>query len=132
MGNRLRAVQRILSVQAQLHRLAQWKLGELERREDALQERHESLLRFVDEDGAYAALFGNTLMRRLRSISEEKAQVSTAKQEQSDKTLEELRRVGRMKRMGDELEDEARQERERQELREILELLGHRRHASPR
>jgi hypothetical protein len=132
VGNRLRAVQRILSVQAQLHRLAQWKLAGLERREDALQERHESLLRFVDEDGAYAALFGDALMRRLRSISEEKAQVSTAKHEQAEKTLEELRRVGQMQRMGDELEDEARQERERQELRDILELLGHRRHASPR
>ncbi len=132
MGNRLRAVQRILSVQAQLHRLAQWKLAELERREDGLQERHESLLRFVDEDGAYAALFGNTLMRRLRSISEEKARVTAAKHEQADKTLDELRRVGQMQRATDELEGEARQERERQELKEILELLGHRRHASPR
>jgi hypothetical protein len=132
MADRLHAIKRVLAVQAQLHRLAQWKLAELERREDALQERHESLLRFVDEDGSYAALFGNALMRRLRGISEEKAEVVAAKHEQADKTLEELRRVGRMQRMADELEDEARQERERQELREILEQLGHRRHASPR
>jgi hypothetical protein len=132
MGDRLRAIQRVLAVQAQLQRLAQWKLAELERREEALQKREENLLRFVDEDGSYAAVFGNTLMRRLRGIGEEKAQVAASKHEQADKTLEETRRVGQMQRKADELEDEARQERERLELREILERMGHRRHASPR
>jgi hypothetical protein len=132
MASRLRAIQRILAVQAQLHRLAQWKLADLERREDALQERHESLLRFVDKDGSYGALFSNTLMRRLHGISEEKAKVVAEKHEQADKTLEELRRVGQMQRLTAGLEEEARQEHERQELREILERMAHRGHASSR
>ncbi len=132
MKDRLRSMQRILNVQTQLHRLAQWKLAETERKDDVLRERQESLLRFLDEEQGYAALLGATLMRRLRSVAEERAAVATEKQEQTEKVIEELRRSGRMENMVERLEDEARQSAEREELRDGLEQLTNRRHASPR
>jgi len=71
-------------------------------------------------------------MRRLRNVGEEKAKVLAAKQEQANQTLEESRRLGRMRNMVDELGDEARVEADRDDLRDILELINHRRNASPR
>jgi len=132
MTDRLRAMQRVLKVQKQLHRLAQWKLTGLEQQEEALNGRQEHLLRFLDEEGSYTALFGEALMRRLRNVGEEKAKVLAAKQEQANQTLEESRRLGRMRNMVDELGDEARVEADRDDLRDILELINHRRNASPR
>ncbi len=132
MKDRLRSMQRILNVQTQLHRLAQWKLAEAERRDDALRERQRDLLRFLDEEQSYTALLSTTLMRRLRSVGEERAVAAVAKQEQTEKVIEELRRSGRMQNMVEQLEDEARQSAEREELRDGLEQLTNRRHASPR
>jgi len=132
MTDRLRAMQRVLKVQTQLHRLAQWKLTGLERQADTLNSRQQHLLRFLDEEGSYTALFGEALMRRLRGIGEDKAKVLAAKREQADQTIEESRRLGRMQNMVDDLGDEARVEADRDDLRDILELLNHRRNASPR
>jgi len=130
MTDRFRAMQRILTVQNQLHRLAQWKLALLERQGDALEASQQHLLRFLDEEKSYTALFGEALMRRLRNIGEEKTKVAKAKQIQAGETLEELRRVGRMQRLVDDLGTKARQETERKELNDILEQLNHRRDAS--
>ncbi len=132
MTDRLRAMQRVLKVQTQLHRLAQWKLTGLERKEDALSDRQQHLLRFLDEEGSYTALFGEALMRRLRNVGEEKTKVLAAKQEQANQTLEESRRLGRMRNMVEDLGEEARIETDREDLRDILELLNHQRNASPR
>jgi len=132
MTDRFRAMQRVLAVQNQLHRLAQWKLAELERQEDLLDERQRHLLSFLDQEKSYAALFGEALMRRLRTIGEEKITAAKAKQGQADETLEELRRVGRMQRLVDDLGEKARQETERKDLRDILEQLNNRRNASLR
>jgi hypothetical protein len=132
MTDRFRAVKRVLAVQTQMHRLAQWKLAELERLEDTLRDNQERLLRFLDEEQSYTALFGDTVMRRLRNIGEQKAQVTVAKTEQADRTLEESKRTGRMQRMADDLSEEARRELDRLELREILERINHRRNASLR
>ncbi len=132
MANRLRAVQRILAVQTKLHRLAEWKLAELGSKQDALQQRQQDLLRFLDEEGSYTALFGVSLMRRLKNVGEEKVRVAAEKQEQADRTLDESRRAGRVKRMAGDLEDAARQQEERDALRDILEQLNHRRNASLR
>jgi signal transduction histidine kinase len=132
MTDRLRAMQRVLKVQTQLYRLAQWKLTGLERKEDALSDRQQHLLRFLDEEGSYTALFGEALMRRLRNVGEEKTKVLAAKQEQANQTLEESRRLGRMRNMVEDLGEEARIETDREDLRDILELLNHQRNASPR
>ncbi len=132
MIDRLRAMQRVLKVQTQLHRLAQWKLTGLERQEDALRDRQEHLLRFLDEEGSYTALFSKTLMRQLHNVGEEKAKVLVAREEQAGQTLEESRRLGRMQNMVDDLRDVAHAEENRDDLRDILELLNHRRNASSR
>lgn len=132
MADKSRKVERILAVQTQMHRLAQWKLAELERKESALCELQENLIRFVDEDGSYAALFSTALMRRLRNVGEEKAQVQVAKNRQAESVLEELRRLGRTQRMTDEVLKAERQEQDRKELSDILERLTNRRNASPR
>jgi hypothetical protein len=132
MTDRLRAMQRVLKVQTQIHRLAQWKLLGLERQEDALRDRQEKLLRFLDEEGSYTALFGKALMTQLHHVGEEKARVLVAKDEQAGQTLEESRRLGRMQNMVEDLGDVAHAEQDRNDLRDILELLNHRRNASSR
>jgi hypothetical protein len=132
MTDRYRAVKRVLAVQNQMHRLAQWKLAELERKEDALRDNQERLLRFLDQEGSYTALLSDTLMRRLRNVSEQKAQTAIEKEKQAERTLEESRRKGRMQRMVDHVAGDARREEERSELRDVLEQINNRRNASLR
>jgi len=132
MTDRLRAMKRVLKVQTQMHRLAQWKLAAIEQKEVSLQLHQEHLLRFLDEEGAYSALFSETLMRRLHAIDEEKAKLSITKSEQSNLTMEEARRAGRMQRMCDDLNGAARQAEDRKELRDVLEQINQRRTASLR
>jgi hypothetical protein len=132
MTNRLRAMQRVLKVQTQMHRLAQWKLAALEQKEISLQDRQQHLLRFLDEEGAYSAFFSATLMRRLHAIDEEKAKLSILKAKQSDVTIEDARRTGLMQRMVDDLNGVAKQADDRKELRDILEQINQRRSASLR
>jgi len=132
MADRLKSIKRILAVQKQLHRLSQWKLGELVNREEALKQRHEELVLFTDEDGSYGAVFSNALMRRLRALGEERSRVGVMKENQSVKMAKEAQKLGRAESLKDKLESEKRAEDERKELRDNLERIVSRYNASSR
>jgi len=132
MADRLKSIKRILAVQTQMHRLAQWKHGELANREEALKQRHEELVLFTDEDGSYGAVFSNTLMRRLRALGEERVKVGAQKDLQAAKTADERQKLGRAQNLADKLKNEKRAEDERKDLRDNLERLVSRYNASSR
>jgi hypothetical protein len=132
MADRLKSVRRVLAVQTQLHKLAQWKLADLASKDDDLRQKQESLVRFTDEDGSYGAIFSNALMRRLRMIGEERARCQNQHKLQEEKTAEERQKLGRMQSRAEELEDLQKVEAERKELAESLERLVARPGASSR
>jgi len=132
MVDRLKSIKRILAVQTQLHRLSQWKLGELANREESLKQRHEELVLFTDEDGSYSAVFSNALMRRLQALGEERTRVGSMKDRQSTKTANERQKLGRAQNLHDKLKDEKRAEDDRKDLRDNLERIMSRYNASSR
>jgi len=132
MVDRLKSVKRILAVQTQLHRLSQWKLGELANREEFLKRRHEELVLFTDEDGSYSAVFSNALMRRLQALGEERSRVGAMKDRQATKTASERQKLGCAQNLHDKLKDEKRAEDDRKDLRDNLERIMSRYNASSR
>jgi len=71
MHNRARKMDRILAVQEQLHSIEKWRLVELQRTLEALDEAQKDLIQALNEDDALQGLFIDATARRLRSLAEE-------------------------------------------------------------
>jgi hypothetical protein len=123
MKKRLQAVNRILTVQEQLRRLAEGKLAELERRETALQASRRDLVSALNEDPVLHGLFIEAMARRVRSISSDIAKVERAKEAQVKHLLETTGRMKRVERVAGALDRAYRTELEKKELAELIDEL---------
>jgi len=69
MSERLRRSRRVLAVQSQLDRLAQWNLIDLQSRAVVLGDQQCGLVRFMSEESVVAGIFSSTMMRRLQTLA---------------------------------------------------------------
>jgi hypothetical protein len=130
MKSRLRSLERILDVQKKLHRLAEWKLADLQNQEAALRRRQQDLVRFLDGDGALPGAFATIVLRHLRTLAESNERVASEKNAQIARVLVELQRVGSAERAVDHLEKDLRRAEDKRELAEMIEAMIHRGDAS--
>lgn len=124
MADRLAKVQRIQSVQATMHRLAEWRLAELQRHERELAERQQEMIHALNGDQRLHGLFVSAMARRLKALAGEEERTRAAREAQADRVLDEAKRLKRTERLVDRVEIEHRREAEKHELQRLIEGLG--------
>lgn len=131
MTPRLKSAQRVVQVQRDLQRVAEWRHAELERRVEALETTRRDLVRFLSDEHAFTGLLAANLAKRLSTVAAEIAEAQAAVAAQAAAVLDEARRTKRAERVMEELQREARRALEAQELMTAVEDAGARRSASP-
>lgn len=112
----------MLAVQAELGRLAEWRLSDLERQASDLTDQRRDLLRFLDGELAFSGLFAATMMRRLHGLEESGAVLNGRREAQAARSLEEQGRLRRVERMVKAVECEARRVDDARQVVEAIEI----------
>lgn len=129
-AGRLRKVRRIVEVQEELHRLAEWRLAHLGRQEDELREQQEELVRSLNGDSALHGLFVANMARSLRRLAAETERVVGAREAQRRRVHDEAMRLKRTERVEKRLERSEREAEEKRDLQAFLEGLANKSDAS--
>lgn len=132
MARNAKSSMRILSVQRQLRRIEEAKLGELQRRVNAIREEQESLVKAMNDDGALQSLFLDAMARRLKSLAEQLRQAEALLDAQSLIVREEATKEKAAERLAQTRAIEERTQQAQKQLDEVLEQLAHPRDASLR
>ena len=127
---RERKIKRILALQRQLHRLSQWRLGELQRQEDAIQGKQRDLIGALNDDGRLQGLFVAAMAKRLSSLADEGARVAGLKKVQTEDVWAHARRVRQSERLADVLSVARRRDNEKKEREDLTERVAARPDAS--
>jgi len=123
-AERLRKIRRIQRVQEDLHRLAEWRLSVLAREERVLAERQEALIASLNEDDVLHGLFVEAMARRLKTLAGEAERLRAAQEVQTERVLDEARRLKRAERMGDRAAADHRRGSEKRDLAALIEALA--------
>jgi hypothetical protein len=132
MQKRLRTLHHILAVQKDLQRLAELRLALLQRKETELQKDQERLVTYLDEDHSYTGNYAKMIATRLQSLAVQKQRTVVEKQQQAERAIEYLRRVGQAQRSVDAATEILRRIEERKELDATIEAELNRKQASLR
>ena len=127
---RERKIKRILALQRQLHRLSQWRLGELQRQEDAIQGKQRDLIGALNDDGRLQGLFVAAMAKRLSSLADEETRLAGLKKVQKEDVWAHARRVRQSERLADLLAVTRRRDTEKKERDDISERAAARPDAS--
>ena len=123
MRERMRKVKRLVTVQADLHRLAEWKLAGLVREGQELKAAQEDLLAALNEHETFHGLFVASMAGRLRRLAGDADRVESAQGLQSRRVVEEAMRLKRTERVAGDLGRKLRRDDEKRAFRELLDGL---------
>jgi hypothetical protein len=123
---------RILSVQQQLRKIEEAKLGELQRKLQGIKDEQVALVSAMNDDGALQNLFLGTMALRLKALAEHEKRADSAVNRQSVAVREEATKDKTAERLAKRRADEEQAKQTQKELDGILELLAHPRDASLR
>ena len=121
MGARTYRAQRMQAVQAQLHRVEEWKMADLAFRLAELEHNQQALIASLNSDGDLRGLFVAAIALRLGRLAQEAAQVSVEKEAQALSLLEQAGRVICAAQLAEKRVAEDRSRQERQLLLEAIE-----------
>jgi hypothetical protein len=120
MRSRLAKITRMVAVQRQVHRLAEWQLIELQRQEEDLNAQAHQLILTLNADVPLHGLFVESMAKRLSSIGSESAAVAKAKEAQSGRVLVESRKLRHAERLQDSTAIDVARHLEKLRLDEIV------------
>jgi hypothetical protein len=121
MTDRLSSARRILDVQVKLRRIAELKLADLQRQEQALQSEETELTRFLGSDSQFVGVLSSSIVRQLRRNSQKLKEIRQEKEAQETKVRERAARVKLSESMIEVLDREMRRSQEKRELGEVIE-----------
>jgi len=127
---RERKIRRILALQRQLHRLSQWRLGELQRQEEAIQGKQRDLIGALNDDDRLQGLFVGAMAKRLSSLADQEARVAGLKKVQNEDVWAHARRVRQSERLVDLAMLVRRRDAEKKEREDLSERIAARPDAS--
>ncbi len=130
MRDRLKKVERVLAVQEQLHRLAQWKMAALQREKAANAEGQVDLLSALNDDNELHGLFVEAMTRRLAALSREAERLERARHVMEQHLSQEGLKLKRTERMTDRVRREHQLGRDKRLFQDLLETLAKARDAS--
>jgi hypothetical protein len=126
MSAHARKMHRILAVQQQLHRIAQWRLTDLHGRLEQLAADEKELIAALNEDDALQGLFIDGMARRLQSLSEAASRTAEETEAQSVRLLEQAGRLICAERTAAAADRATRRANERSDLLETIDRLADR------
>jgi hypothetical protein len=100
---RLGKIERILSVQEKLHRVAEWRLARTEQERSELKATEVAIVGALNEDGALQGLFIDAMAKRLKKLAVEAERLERRRAEESRILFEEGLRLKRTERMSGRL-----------------------------
>lgn len=130
MRQRLKSLQRVLSVQKDMHRLAEWRLAALERQLEAMRQEQARLVSYLDDDSLLALSYTKTIVERLRSLEENRQGVTQARDQQRLLLLQNSRQMEQITHAAEAAADQCRRSEERRELDAAIEAALNRQRAS--
>jgi hypothetical protein len=114
-------MERLRAVQQQLHRIAEWKLSEIERRLAGIEERRREVLVALDRDQALQSLFLDVSVRRLVVLGKERDEAGRQLEAQKTAVLEQASRLKTAERISADLAEAERRAEERTLLLDLIE-----------
>lgn len=123
---------RILSVQQQLRKIEEVKLGELQRKLQAIKDEQVALVAAMNDDGALQNLFLDTMALRLKTLAEHERRAEISVNWQAVAVRQEATKEKAAERVATRRAQDEAAKREQKELEDILEQLGHAQDASLR
>jgi hypothetical protein len=130
MRERLKSLQRLHSVQKDMHRLAEWRFAKLERQLHLLGEEQKRLLSYLDGDSLLSLAYTHQILERLRALEAAKVRFTRDLDTQRAAMLEDARKMGQIANAVEVAADDRRREDEKRELAEVIEAALNRTDAS--
>lgn len=123
MRQRLKSLQRLLSVQKDIHRLAEWRFAAIESRLAVLREEEKRLLSYLDDERFFTVAYTKTIVEKLRALAEAKERFLREREAQSKVLIEGARRMGQVTHTAEAVATECRCAEERRELDAAIEAM---------
>jgi hypothetical protein len=130
MRDRLKKIERVLAVQEQLHRLAQWKMAALEREKTANADGQVDLISALNADNQLHGLFVEAMTRRLAALAREAERLERARGVMEKELSEEGLKLKRTEKMTVRVRREHQLGRDKRLFQDLLETLAKARDAS--
>lgn len=124
MDRRLKKVERVLAVQKQLHRLADWELASLDREKAELAAGETALVSALNGDDNLQGLFIESMARRLKALAIEAERLNQSRKVVSARLTEAGLSVKRTERMTAKLKREMEAEIGKRGFADLLDRLG--------
>jgi hypothetical protein len=127
MQQRLKSLQRLLSVQKDLHKLAEWRFAAIEKRLAVLREEEKRLLSYLDDERFFTLAYTKTIVEKLRALAEAKERFLREREAQSKVLIEGARRMGQVGHAAEAVARGCRRAEEKRELDAAIEAMLSRR-----
>jgi len=124
MDRRMKKIERVLSVQKQMHRLAEWNVAAIERRKAELAANEAELFSALNDGSALQGLFIEAMARRLANLARESDKLNEVHRQMARKLTEAGLKLKRTERMSAKLRRELETANGKQEFADLLDLLG--------
>lgn len=121
---RLQKAERLHKVQEQLHRIAEWKLAELQRQITGLQEAQETLIQTLNNDDVLHGLFVESAARRLSNLAKDEERLRQAAKVQTRVVCDRAMQAKRIERFNEVLSVEGRRAAEKENYLQLLDALA--------
>jgi hypothetical protein len=121
MDKRAQLMEKLCAVQRQLHRIAEWKLSEIDERLASIEESRREVLAALDRDQALQSLFLATSARRLVALARKGEDVGREQEAQRAALLEQASRLKTAERISADLSEARRRAEERRLLLDLIE-----------
>lgn len=120
---RMKKIERVLAVQKQMHRLAEWNVAALERRRAELEAGQGELVGALNDDAKLQGLFIDALARRLAALARETDKVNEAHRQMARRLTEAGLKLKRTERMSAKLRREEEAALGKRDFADLLDLL---------
>lgn len=124
MKTRDRKIRRIVAVQEQLHRMAEWQLMESQAKERELQDRQLRLIENFNGDGNLSELVAQAASRSLRIASVEHGALTKTMEQQAALALDEARKLKHALKMADSAAGRTLRAQEKRVLEDVIERMA--------
>ena len=130
MQKRLKSLQRLLAVQKDMHRLAEWRFATLERQLADLDKERRRLVSCLDSDRLFALAYTRTIVERLRVLEETEQRIMQLREEQRLVLLQNARQMGQIAQAAESAAGQCRRSEEKRDLDAAIDAALHRQRAS--
>lgn len=126
MKTRDRKIRRIVAVQEQLHRMAEWQLMESQAKERELQDRQRRLIENFNGEGGLSGLVAQAASRSLRIASVEHGVLTKTMERQAALAMDEARKLKHALKMAGAAAGRTLRAQEKRVLEDVIERMAQR------